>query len=284
MVVVAKTGSGKSIWLLNMFERICTVQPDKKILFVSLEQTRGEWWERARRIYRFFHPGATDADAANFWRPRLFIDDRNRVNEDQLLGLIEDFKYETGQKPDLIGVDYLGYWARSFKGMPYERTSDAIMSLKAIAKDQRIPIIVPHQVSRMVMHGTEPALDSLRDSGVTEETADFVFVLWGEDTMSGKSIEDRTGELHLKILKSRHGGSGHRDSFAFAPLSLAIVPSLDSRAVFARNELYYQSVYMASWEQAQMRHEAGTPKDLVDFVAVERALNRKRQGHLRVVG
>jgi hypothetical protein len=277
LVFLAKTSGGKSIFLLNLMQRISEVQPEAKMLFISLEQTRGEWWERARRIWRFFHPGSSDEDVAQFWRQRLFMDDRNRMSEEQLLALLEDFRYETGSLPDVLALDYLGYWAQSFKGERYERISDAVMALKAVAKEQRIVAIAPHQVSRMTMHGTEPALDSARDSGVVEETADFVMSLWSPDTVAGKNLDDRKGEFKLKVQKSRHGGAGYIEHFYLAPLSLAVVPATDwERAQWARNELTYQG-YNERWEKAQMRHEAGTPVTEDDFRRVERALWQKRQ-------
>jgi hypothetical protein len=277
LVFLSKTGGGKTIFLLNLLQWVCELQPDVKVLLLSLEQTRGDWWERARRIYRFGHPGSSDEDAAAFWRERLFMDDRNRISEDQLLALLEDFRYETGQKP-LLAVDYLGYWAQSFKGERYERTADAIMALKAVAKDQRLVCIAPHQVNRMTMHGTEPALDSARDSGVVEETADFVMSLWSPDTVSGKTLEQRNGEFNLKVQKSRHGGTGLVEHFYLAPLSLAVVSANDiDRSRWARNELVYQVAYHEHWQQALIRHEAGTPPTEDRFDRVERALWGRRQ-------
>jgi hypothetical protein len=257
MVILANTGAGKTIWLLNLFHQICWLQQDVKILFLSLEQTRSEWWERARRIYRFWNIGATDDDAEAFWSQRIWLDDRNRVSVGQFGELLEDFRYEVGQPPDLVAVDYLGYWAQSFKGERYERTSDAIMSMKEIAKAEKLRLISPHQVSRSTMHGSEPGVSGARDSGVVEETADFVMSLWRPDTAQGKPMEEHTGELKLSIGKSRHGGTGHVEQFIFAPLSLAIVRQASSMVKYARDELHYRNPNHETWEQAQIRHEVG---------------------------
>lgn len=290
MVLLASSGTGKTILLLNLFQRICTLQPAAKVLFVSLEQTRGDWWERARRIYRFFTPGASDLDAQRFWAERLWIVDRNRITPEQLLTILEDFTVEVGSKPDLVAIDYLGYWAQSFRGERYERTSDAIMAIKEIAKDQRIAVLIPHQVNRSVLQGTEPSADAARDSGVVLETADFLLSLWSDDMLSGRPREERNGEYHLKILKSRHGGVGYQHKLWFAPLSLAMALAeeegttlVPGAARWARNEMEYQRAYAdETWEHAQTRHRAGTAVTQGDFAKVEQALYVKMQGRLGI--
>jgi hypothetical protein len=279
MILNANTSTGKTLFLLNLFQWMCLAQPDMKVLFISLEQTRYEWWERARRIYRFFHPGATDEDAAKFWDGRIWIDDRNRVTRDQFYGLLDDWRFEVGGKPDLVAVDYLGYWAQSFKGDRYERTSDAVMAMKELAKQERLRIVSPNQVSRSTMHGSEPGIQSGRDSGVVEETSDFLFSLWRPDTMQGRSIDEHTGELKMAIGKSRHGGGGHVEHFYLAPLTLAIVHNRHVLAANARHELEYRKMG-CSWEEALMRHEAGTPVTAT-HKEVEIAFHRKRQQQLR---
>lgn len=253
-VFLAKSGTGKTILMLNLFQRACTLDPDLKILFFSLEQTRGDWWERARRIYRFFNLDATDQDAAAFWKERLMLVDRNRLTEDDFVRALDDFEYEMG-KPSLAVVDYLGYYARGFKGEPYQRTGDAIMSLKAIGKERRIRVWTPHQVSRQTMYGSEPTVDSARDSGVVEETADFVFPIWSMDAQNNRPFEEHTGETYLKIGKSRHGGVGSKLELCFAPLSLALALATEGPlAQRARNEFVYRNVHKDDWETAQVKH------------------------------
>lgn len=259
-VVLAKTGTGKTIFLLNMMHRMAMQpsQDDLKMLFISLEQTRGEWWERARRIFRFYNLDATDADAADFWRDRLMIVDKNRLSEDDVKQIIEDFDYRVGHPPDLISLDYLGYWSQSFRGDRYQRTSDAIMSIKGLAKDVMIPIVTPHQVSRMAKDGEEFGSDAARDAGVVEETADFLFAIWSPDNNMGRTEDEKQGVINMKILKSRHGSRGLKLNFYWAPLSLVMIPQGDKLVHLARDELVYASPgYRDTWETAVWRHQTG---------------------------
>lgn len=237
MVTISKTGAGKTISLLNFMHRMKKEQPSKKFLFVSLEQTRNEWFERARRIHKFYQPSATIKDTIMFWDQNFMMVDKNRVDEEEFLNCVEQYEYEMGTKPDLIAIDYLGYWAQSFKGNTYEKASAAIMSCKAIAKEIGIPIYTPHQVSRLTDAGNEPELSSARDSGVIEESCDFLMALWANDQKKGTDQSDRTGEISLKILKSRHGGVGTRINLLFTPKTLAIVPDTDPLAYVAEREI-----------------------------------------------
>ncbi len=224
VVTLARSGVGKTLWILNTMFRMAAAQPGLKFLFVSLEQTRWEWWERAQRIYAFTHPLRSESDSLQFWRARLLMTDQNRIGEEMLVKLLDEYKFEMGSAPDVVFVDYLGYWAQSFRGERYERTSDAMMSLKAIAKEHKVVMMAPHQVSRGAEPGEEPNPDDARDSGVVLETSDFLFTLWNPDSKIGAPISDREGQVYCRVAKSRHGGVGTKVQYAFSPLTLAMVP------------------------------------------------------------
>jgi KaiC/GvpD/RAD55 family RecA-like ATPase len=236
LVTLAKSGSGKTVSMLNMFERMKMAKPDIKILFVSLEQTRGDWFERAHRIHRFYDLQATVDSTLSHFRDNLIMMDKNMVTEEELIQSIEQYEFEMGSKPDVVAVDYLGYWARGYAGESYERTSKAIMAMKRVAKDLRIPFITPHQLSRGTAYGEEPDIDTARDSGVIVETADFVISLWSPDQKRGSTREDRGGVVNMKIGKSRHGGVGTVCHMQFAPYSLVMIPEFDAMYEAAQHE------------------------------------------------
>lgn len=267
MIVLAKTNTGKTIWLLNQMQQMAMHphQSTEKFLFLSLEQTRGEWWDRARRIYRFFNQDDSDNDALEFWRDRLLIADRNRLTSADVMNAVDDFDFRMGQPPSCIFLDYLGYWSRSFRGDEYARISDAVMELKATAKDLRIPIVAPHQVNRMTKEGEVFGSDSARGSGVIEETADFVLGLYSVDNQLARDESEKSGIISGKILKSRHGGRGQSFQYQFAPLTLAMVPvgnPNDGGLVkLAKEEMGYRE-NRDSWQQAIYRHKTGMKGNL----------------------
>lgn len=266
LLILAKSGTGKTLLLLNLMHRARMVkgQEDLKILFVSLEQTRGEWWDRARRLYRFFNVDATDEDAARWWDNNIMLVDRNRLTVDGLNSVIDDFAYHMGRIPDLMTVDYLGYWARAFKGEAYQRTSDAVMALKGIGKEHRIAIMAPHQVSRSGIDGQEFGADAARDSGVIEETADHLLTMWSPDNTLGRTPEEKNGVVHLRIGKSRHGGRGQLLGMQFAPISLVMIPEGDPLCARARREVAWKRDYQDSWAKALYRHRTGFEGHLAD--------------------
>ncbi len=217
MIPLAKTGTGKSIWLCNVAYNTRRTPT----LFITLEMTAEEMYERLLRIYRFYKPGASPQEAEFAYR-NLALVDENKLENGDMTSLIEEYELEYGSKPRLVVVDYLGYYARGFRGgSPYEKTSDAVMELKAQAKSHRVSIIAPHQVNRMGKEGKPLQSDDARDSGVVEETADFMLGLWKPDdalTVDGRP----TGNIKMTLLKSRHGGKDRTFTVAMGLLSLVM--------------------------------------------------------------
>ncbi len=232
-IFLARTGSGKTVMMINFMQRIIMANPKTNILFVSLEQTRNEWYERARRIHGFYNdrllPETTlNTATIDYYKDNLMMVDKNRLTLDELRVCIRQTEDELGAKLDLVVVDYLGYWSRGFKGEPYVRTSDAVMALKEVAKDAEVVIISPHQVNRGSAPGTNIKVSDARESGVVEETADFLLSIMNADATPGVSTGSYTGDVKMIILKSRHGGLGAEIDIKFAPTSLAMVPANDN--------------------------------------------------------
>jgi hypothetical protein len=260
MMLLARTGSGKTLFQLNMMHRIRMVagQEDRRMLFLSLEQTRGEWWDRARRIHRFYFPEQTEADALAWWQDHIRLVDRNQLSTTEINQILDDYEHEVGRPPDLVCLDYLGYLARGFKGEAYERTSAAVHAVKRLAKEYRIPWMVPQQVSRSAKDGEEFAPDAGRDSGALEETADFLLGMWRPEDAIGRTPAERDGAIDFRILKSRHGGRGASLRMQWSPVTLVCVPLTDPLVSRARRECGWHHDYPGEpWEETVLRHTPG---------------------------
>lgn len=61
IVPLAKTNTGKTIHMLNIFQRMKMYKPDVN-LFLSLEQTRGDWFERGKTHLGFLQHGCPFGD------------------------------------------------------------------------------------------------------------------------------------------------------------------------------------------------------------------------------
>lgn len=237
MIPLAKTGTGKTIWLCN----VAYNNLNRPVLFVTLEMTAEEVYERMARVYRFYEPHATEEQIGQALA-NILICDENKLTERDLEQLIDEYEYETGRRPELMLVDYLGYYARGagVGGSPYEKTSSAVMQLKAEAKKHKMVVIAPHQVSRKADDGRPIDADDARDSGVVEETADFLVSLYRPDEALAINGQP-SGVVKMGILKSRHGNRDRVASLQMGLLSLVMVDAHGKYGKQARDEAQMQA-------------------------------------------
>jgi hypothetical protein len=266
-VPLARTGVGKSVILA------CIAYYNRNLpcLFITLELTVAETWNRLRRIARFFHPAMSDTELENLF-PLLRLVDENMVSSSEFGALMDEFAEETGEVAQLVFVDYLGYYARAQRGKDqYERVTNAIMDLKRLAKEHEVAIIVPSQVNRSAKPGEPISEDDARDAGAVEETADFLFGIyrpWEANAIADASLAGAVhSELKVKILKSRHGNKGRVASLSMSHASLAIVDPSDRRntnrvdmenSAFNRGDSY-ESIYNRDRQTALVRLQDELP-------------------------
>lgn len=259
-IVLAKTGVGKTLFLCNVLYN----NHKQPILYITLEMTAEEVYERLLRIYYHYHPTATyrqmEQDLAH-----VYICDENRIGPGGITQLIDEYELETGLRPSMVFVDYLGYFAKGQPGgSPYEKTTAAAMELKAVAKESRVPIIAPHQVNRGAKAGRPLDEDDARDSGGVEETADFLLGLWKPDDVSEKDLNAQpTGEIKLSVLKSRHGGKGRQFGLQMDMLTLCIADTGSRAAKSAQehNHLYWQGMDYPELRRLQLEPANKLPAD-----------------------
>ena len=233
MVMLAKTGVGKTVLLCNLAYNM----RHRRVLFITLEMTAEEIWVRIARIFRFYEPFASDETIAAAYQ-HLRICDANRLSEADFERLVSEYTEDVGEKPEVAFVDYLGYYARGRKGgSQYEKVTDAIMQLKAEAKKHGFSIITPAQVNRIAKDGKPLDTDDARDSGAIEETADLLVGVWrADDALDMGAPAVPSGKLHLKILKSRHGNRDRTFLLQMGLMSLVVVDEATREAEKAQRE------------------------------------------------
>lgn len=238
---------------------------EKHVLYISLEMTTVEVYEHLRRIHRFHYPAHT-RDELLLDLSRLAVTERNRLGKGDLGDLLHQYQDEFGQNVDLVIVDYLQYYARGFRGTSmYDRVSDAIMEVKAVAKEEAVPVVIPSQVNRGAEPGKPLLLQDARDAGTIEETADFIPSLYRPDLIQDREGTEplmQTGSFSVKWLKSRHGGVGKVNNLRLSNLSLAIVDSTFDRKnnirVEQENALHRQGLHYDDYlAQLQAQHGQG---------------------------
>jgi hypothetical protein len=271
LIFLAKTGAGKTTLLCNLAVNM----RQYKVLFISLEMTREEVYDRLRKIYLFHYPRASDHDIddalINVW-----ICDENRLGENDMRALINEFVVESGTTPDLVIVDYLGYYARGAKGnSPYEKTSNAVMQLKADAKAGRYVLITPSQVNRGAKEGKAIDLDDARDAGSVEETADFLISLYRPDdglVNDALAVQNQqpSGIVKGDVLKSRHGNKGKSLNLQMDLLTLAIVDEAHplSKRAKQHNYDYWRG---STWDELRARETAPRQMKFDQFEGAQRS-------------
>jgi 5S rRNA maturation endonuclease (ribonuclease M5)/archaellum biogenesis ATPase FlaH len=234
MIPLAKTGTGKSILLCNM----AVNARSEGVLFLTLEMTAEEIYDRLIKIFRFYRPYYSEFQIQQELK-NILICDENRLSESDISVLIDEYEFVMGVRPRLVLIDYLGYQARGAAGNSnYEKVTNAVMSLKATAKRERLVIVSPHQVNRSSQEGKPLDLDDARDSGAVEETADFLMSVYRPEDALGTNgrVGLPNGNLKMGLLKSRHGNRGRVASIQMGMLSLVMVDAHGKYAQQAQHE------------------------------------------------
>lgn len=139
---------------------------------------------------------------------KLIINDESNLNPTQLKSYIRRYIRQYGH-PSQITVDYLQLLRLS---KPIENRNIEITeisrSLKAIAKEFNIPMIVLAQLNRSVEQRADkrPFNADLRDSGSIEQDADLIIHLYRDEFYNEHT--EHKGVMELIIGKNRNGPTG----------------------------------------------------------------------------
>jgi replicative DNA helicase len=138
----------------------------------------------------------------------IFIDDNPNLTLIDIRSKLR--KILTGNlKGGLVIIDYLQLMKLSSKlDNRVQEISYLTRSLKLLAKEFEVPIIVLSQLSRNVESRTNkrPMLSDLRESGSIEQDADIVIMLYREEYYSDKNSDAQITELI--VAKHRNGPTG----------------------------------------------------------------------------
>lgn len=212
-VIGARPAAGKSVFGLQIAD--CLSRNDGgKVLFSSLEMTRDEIMPRliaqtASVPLKAFEPGGmTDryremiaAHADELRASDVVFDDRAIITP----ALVRSYARTISRRGHLSGivVDYLQLMqaAKASRKSRQEIVSDYSRSLKMLAKEMNVPVILLSQLNRnSAQPGAEPTIADLRESGAIEQDADIIMLLHRDD--------NHKGEVFVGVGKNRHGETG----------------------------------------------------------------------------
>lgn len=223
ILIGARPAMGKTSFALNLAHNV-TMKAKKKCVFFCLEMTKMQLAERllasqAGINAKKFRTGDLTREewvqlgnaAEMFEDVELYIDDTSSITVPEIKSKVRRLR-----NVDVIIVDYLGLVQGATKTESrVQEVSQITRSLKMLAKDLRIPVVVCAQLSRATEgrgKSHRPQLADLRESGSIEQDADIVLFLYREKYYENDKNEDSdeidNSLTELIVAKNRHGEVG----------------------------------------------------------------------------
>lgn len=130
------------------------------------------------------------------------------MNEESL-NTIQFCISESGHDIQVLFIDYLTLITHENSDLPrWEQISSISRSLKALARELRIPVVALSQLKREA-EGKQPSMADLRESGSIEQDADVIMFLHREREID-KRQDERSPYIptELIVAKQRNGPVG----------------------------------------------------------------------------
>ncbi len=139
---------------------------------------------------------------------RLMIDDTPGITVGEIRSKCRKYKLEHGL--DVVFIDYVQMMTSPSRknDSRQQEVSEISRSLKALARELNVPVVVLSQLSRLPDQRSDhrPVLSDLRESGSIEQDADVVMFIYRDDYYNRDS--ERKGISEIIIAKQRNGPVG----------------------------------------------------------------------------
>ena len=136
----------------------------------------------------------------------LYIDDTAAITVMEMKAKSRRLKADKGL--GLIVVDYIQLMKSSYTHDSREREiSDISRSLKALAKELKVPVVALSQLNRQVESRTNrrPQMADLRESGAIEQDADVIAFIYRDEVYNKSEDNPDKGVAEIIIAKQRNG-------------------------------------------------------------------------------
>lgn len=219
ILVGARPSMGKTAFMLNIAQHAAMVGR-KTVAFFSLEMPREQLANRvlcaeAHVDLQSVRQGNLNDDdwtrLAEAMGPLaqspIYFDDSSAITIPEIRSRCRRMQMEHGL--DMIMVDYLQLMSSTGRNESRQNeVSELSRSLKLMALELKIPIIVGSQLSRSAATRQDhrPMLSDLRDSGAIEQDADTVMFLHREDYYNPETEDKNIAEVIIQ--KQRNGPLG----------------------------------------------------------------------------
>lgn len=153
--------------------------------------------------------------AGRIYEAPLYIIDAPNMKLLELRTLARRLKAEKDVK--IVFIDYLTLVTHDNADLPrWEQIASISRSLKALARELKIPVVALSQLKREA-EGKQPTLADLRESGSIEQDADLILFLH-RDRELDKTRDERSPTINTELIvaKQRNGPVG-KTNIAFLP-------------------------------------------------------------------
>src|SRR5579864_2516399 len=223
VIVAARPSMGKTSLVLNIAQHVGT-KTDMTVGLFSLEMSKEQLFLRmltaearidAHRLRGGFLGekdwGRLSLAIGTLSEAKIFIDDSPSIGTLEMRAKCRRLAAEHGLH--LVIVDYIQLMQGRgrFENRTLELASIS-RSLKGLAKELRVPVVMLSQLSRAPESRSDhrPQLSDLRESGALEQDADVVLFIYRADQYADRSVPaaDSQGVAELIIGKQRNGPTG----------------------------------------------------------------------------
>ena len=221
IIIAARPSMGKTSLVLNIAQHVA-VQPQMVVGFFSLEMSKESLFIRLLTSeaqidsHRLMSGHIAERDYGRISQALerlssmgLFIDDTANVGVLEMRAKSRRLQSEHGLS--LLVVDYIQLM--SARGRYENRTLELASisrSMKGLAKELNVPIVVLSQLSRAPESRSDhrPQLSDLRESGALEQDADVVILIYRDDAYNRDPNNPEAGTAELILAKQRNGPTG----------------------------------------------------------------------------
>ncbi len=222
VILAARPSMGKTAFCLNIADHVA-VKAGLGVAIFSLEMSKAQLTmrlvcSRSRISSHAIRQGKVkNTDWAKISlacgelsRAPIYIDDTPGIGFSEMRSKARKLNAE--RPLGIIMIDYLqlmsGSGSKNAESRQQE-VSEISRSLKALARELKVPVMALSQLSRQVESRTDkrPQLSDLRESGAIEQDADLVMFIY-RDEYYRRELSEEPGVAEIIVAKQRNGPVG----------------------------------------------------------------------------
>ena len=221
IILAARPSMGKTAFALNIARNVA-IDKDKLVAVFSLEMSKEQLSMRlltseARVNSERLKTGMIGEDdwlkvteaAGVISEAPIYIDDSPNLTAMEIRAKSRRLKMDKDLA--LIVIDYLQLMKVQVTGDRRDlEIAEISRSLKSLAKELNIPILVLSQLNRMVEQRADkrPMMSDLRESGAIEQDADIIAFIYRDEVYNKDDNNPNKGKAEIIVAKNRNGAVG----------------------------------------------------------------------------